>query len=182
MSASFIKNSVWILLLYVLSSTFANAQDHEPQIVEDSVVVYVFMLEDCLLTQNYTLALRQLYETYSPYHIDFIGLFPNSFSTYEKIDSFQQKYEIPFLLQTDHSQTKTQQLGATVTPEAVIYNYTKEAILYKGRIDNAYYRVGRRRGVTTSFDLKNALEAIILGKEIEVKETEAIGCFINLRK
>jgi len=179
---SFLKNSFFLLFLSGVSSLLLSAQDCEKKPVQDSIVVYTFMLEDCLLTQNYTLAFRQLYESYAPYDIDFIGLFPNIFSTDEKIDSFQQTYKLPFLLKTDHSQTQTQLFGATVTPEVVVYNHTKEHILYKGRIDNAYYRVGRRRGVTNSFDLKNALEALVCGKEIEVKETEAVGCFINLRK
>jgi len=170
---------VGILIIGLLSFLNLQGQDCTPQIVEDSIVVHVFMLEDCLITQNYTLALRQLHEKYTPYHIDFVGWFPNDFSTEAKIDSFQELYQIPFLLLKDENQTQTKQFGATVTPEVVIYNYTQKEILYKGRIDNKYYRVGRQRGVTTTFELAEALEAIVCDREILVKETESVGCFIN---
>lgn len=167
--------SVWFFLFF-----FANTQAQERCVVEDSISVYIFMLEDCLITQFYTLALREIHEEYAPYNIAFIGLFPNRFSKPEAIDSFQQKYQIPFLLKTDYFQTKTQKFGATVTPEVIIYNHTLDEVLYKGRIDNAYYRVGKKRGTTTTADLKDALEAIVRGEPVAVKETEAVGCYINL--
>ena len=63
----------------------------------------------------------------------------------------------------------------------MVYNHNDQEILYKGRIDNAYFRVGKKRGVTSTSDLKDALEAIVRGEPVLIKETEAVGCFINLR-
>lgn len=172
--------------LFILILTFlffphsSKAQEYCP--VEDSISIYIFMLEDCLITQYYTPDLNAFYKKYAPYNIEFVGLFPNSFSRPEKIDSFKTKYSIPFPLLKDHYQTRTKKFGANVTPEVVIYNHTYDEILYQGRIDNAYYRVGRKRGKTTSAELENALEAIAKGEPIEVKYTEAVGCLINLRK
>lgn len=169
------------LIILLLFCGYNTTQAQERCLVEDSISVYIFMLEDCPITQFYTLALREMHETYDPYGLNFVGLFPNRYSSPEKIDSFQQQYKIPFSLKTDYFQTKTKFFEATVTPEVVIYNHTYQEILYKGRIDNAYFRVGKKRGVTTTADLEDALEAIVRGEPIAVKETEAIGCFINLR-
>ncbi len=160
-------------------STQVKAQERCP--VDDSLTVYIFMLEDCLLTQFYTVALKELYQEYRSYNIEFVGLFPNSFSKREKIDSFQFVYQIPFPLKTDYFQTKTKRFGANVTPEIVIYNHTYDEVWYQGRIDNTYYKVGKKRGKTTTSDLRDALESIVRGEPIAVPKTEAVGCLINLK-
>lgn len=147
----------------------------------DTVIVYVFMLENCVITQNYTLALRQMHETYASEQIQFKGLFPNTFSTPQKITEFKKKYEISFLLTMDFDKEWTLKLGASVTPTAVVWNKTRDEVLYRGRIDDSYYRIGKRRTVTTTSELADALAAIVSGEEIRVKETKAIGCFINFK-
>jgi len=144
------------------------AQNPAGPYAQDTVIVYVFMLEDCIITQNYTLALREMHEAYVSDRLEFVGLFPNSFSNPKKIAEFKAKYEIL-------------KLGATVTPTAIVWNKTRDEVLYRGRIDDSYYRIGKRRTVTTTSELKDALEALVTGEEIGVKETQAIGCFINFK-
>jgi len=154
-----------------------NAQ--ERCVVEDSITVYVFMLEDCLITQFYTPQLRNLYEEYFKYNIDFVGLFPNKYSKPEKIDSFKTAYQIPFPLKTDYYKSKTRLMDAKVTPEVCVYNHDFQEIIYKGRIDNAYYKVGKKRGVTNTSELRDVLEAIVKGEPVQTPNTEAVGCLIN---
>lgn len=138
------------------------------------------MLEDCPITQYYIPKLKTLFDTYHPYQIEFIGLFPNKYSKPEKIDSFKHNYQIPFPLKTDYFQKKVQKFNATVTPEVVIYNKTYNEVLYQGRIDNAYSRVGRPRYNINQDEVKEALEAIVKGEPIKKNKTEAVGCFITL--
>lgn len=145
---------------------------------KDSVTVYIFLKEDCVISQNYTPTLNRLYQTFSSQKISFIGLFPSTRD--EAIETFRQKYAITFPLKSDYFQTLTKKLGATVTPEVVVYNETCGEILYKGRIDDMYYRVGKKRTVTTTAELEDALKSIVAGKPVLIKETEAVGCLINL--
>ena len=147
----------------------------------DTIVVYIFLLEDCVISQNYTLALKQLYEEYSSDQISFTGLFPNKFSHPKKIAEFKEKYAIPFVLKIDFEKEWAKKMEAKVTPTVAVWNKTKDEILYRGRIDNSYYQIGKRRTVTTTSELADALKAIVDGEEIEVKETKAIGCFINYK-
>lgn len=144
----------------------------------DSVTVYVFLREDCVISQNYTPTLNRLNQIFSSYNIDFVGLFPSTRD--EQIELFRQKYEVIFPLQSDYFQIMTKKLGATVTPEVIVYNENSKEILYKGRIDDTYYRIGKKRTVTTTAELEDALKAIIAGKPVLIKETEPVGCFINL--
>ena len=148
---------------------------------QDSISVYLFLHDECVISQNYTALLNRLHGEYGE-EIAFVGLFPNFSSKPDKIEAFRQKYHITFPLKTDYYKTITKAMGATVTPEVVIYDHTTGQKLYQGRIDDTYFRVGKRRTVTTTSELEDALRAIRAGEQVPVSETDAVGCFINLRE
>lgn len=172
-----LRLSLLLSIFFALeSSTLASDKTN----FKDSVTVYIFLQESCLISQYYTLSLRQLNEEFSNEHLQFVGLFPNYSSKPEKIKDFKEKYKILFPLKTDYEKIKASQFGATITPEVVVFNETQNEILYKGRIDDAYARVGKRKQVTSTSELKDALTAISNNFPVEVKQTTAIGCFINM--
>lgn len=148
----------------------------------DSISVYIFLHEECVISQYYTLPLKELHTQYANDNLQFVGVFPSFSSKKENIEAFKEKYKIPFLLKTDYFKTKTKLLDATVTPEVVVYNEHKKSILYRGRIDNTYFRVGKKRTVTTTSDLADALEAIANHQPIKIDKTQPIGCFINRKE
>ncbi len=144
---------------------------------KDSVTVYVFLREDCVISQNYTPKLNQLFEQYHSAELGFVGIFPSTRDA--QITAFQKKYQLAFPLQSDYYQTTTKKLSATVTPEVVIYNHACGEILYQGRIDNTYFRVGKKRTITTTSDLEDALKAIKNNHPVALKKTEPVGCLIT---
>ena len=81
---------------------------------------------------------------------------------------------------TDYYKTLTKKLGVTVTPEVVIFQPDTEVVLYKGRIDNQFYSIGRRRRSGISNDLLLALEQVKTGKKPNPDSTLSVGCLINL--
>lgn len=145
---------------------------------KDSITVYLFLAEDCKICQYYTPLLHNLYEQYSLERIGWVGFFPNRYSNEESIQTFKEKFDIPFPLKREFYQTKTKALRATITPEVVVYNEDTNRIIYQGRIDNSYYRLGRRRQVTTSHELRDVLEALRKGKIPKVNNQPPIGCYI----
>ncbi len=169
-----------LLLLYFILPNSTLAKEKIP--LKDSVTVYVFLHESCLISQYYTLSLRELSEAFSNKNLQFVGLFPNHSSKPEKIEAFKEKYKIPFPLKADYEKIKTAQFGATVTPEVIVFNETQNKILYQGRIDDAYARVGKRKQITSTSELKDALTAISNNRPIEVAQTTPVGCFISMRK
>ncbi len=163
-----------MLFLY---QTTAKGQSSFEQ--KDSIVVYFFLLDECKISQYYT---PQMIEIYQMYHSDltqFVGIFPNFASKKKNIEKFREKYNIPFPLKTDYFKKQTKKFGTTILPEVVVYNKSKDIMLYKGRIDNAYVNVGKRRRVVTKSDLKDVLTKVVNNQAIEFYETTAIGCFIN---
>lgn len=162
-------------LLLTFNSTKASG-------VKDSITIYYFLLEDCKICQYYTDTFEELYNEYDDDHTSFIGLFPNRFSSEENIALFKKKYNIPFPLKREYFQTKTKEFGVTVTPEVVVFNETENEIVYRGRIDNSYVSLGKRRRVVTSEELKSVLTGIRTKGDSKYENTDAVGCFIQLIK
>ncbi len=163
-----------LLLACWLSFFLPEAYPEKP-----AVTVYLFLGEECKISQSYTLTLRELYRKYSSSDLQFIGLFPNPSSSLEKMAAFQEKYHIPFLLTLDALQTKMNQFGVKVTPEVVVFDHTNDQVLYQGRIDNTFFRVGKRRQVTTTFELEDVLRAIVEKEAPQTSAAPAVGCFIT---
>ncbi len=148
----------------------------------DSVTVYLFFRIDCKICEYYTNDLEKLYKKYREDNVSFIAVFPNFMDKPPAIERYREKFGLPFPAKTDYSKRLTKKFKATVTPEVVVYNETKEIVLYQGRIDNTYYRLGRKRSVTTSSELATVLEKHSNGTPVDVAFTQAIGCFIQIQK
>ncbi len=144
--------------------------------------VYIFLMEDCKICQSYTLTLKELHQTYAPDEFDFIGVFPNASSTRESMSSFQKTYALPFPVKLDIDNKISQSLGARLTPEVFVVDKASNKILYQGRIDNAFFKLGQKRGVITTHELRDALAALKRKQPVAVAQTEAVGCFITPRK
>ena len=111
-----------------------------------------FLHESCVISQYYTLPLRELHKVYADENVQFIGLCPNLSSKPNQIETFKEKYQIPFELKTDYYHKKKEAFEVTVTPEVVVYNESKGQLIYRGRIDDAYARVGKRKRMTTTLE------------------------------
>lgn len=144
------------------------------------VKVYFFLREDCLVSQYYTLTINELHQQYASQQLVFEGVFPNESSTELGVAVFKEKYNISFPLKLDVNQELTQKFSAKITPEVVVYDSGRDKVVYQGRIDNSYVRVGKRRRVVSQTELKDVLLALQCGDDSEFERTEAVGCFIQL--
>lgn len=111
--------------------------------------------------------------------VKFIGYFPNFSSKPEKIEAFKKSYNIEFDLKSDYYKIQSKKWNAKVTPEVILFDSKNESIVYRGRIDNKFFKLGKRRNVVTTNELEDALKMAIKGKLPQIRETEAIGCHIN---
>lgn len=145
---------------------------------KDSLSLYIFLLDDCPICIQYSPTLNNLHKEYGG-QISFVGYFPNFSSKKEKIELFRGMYSIKFPLFTDYFKTQAKKFNAQVTPEVILFNHTEDKILYQGRIDNKFYKLGRRRNVVTEHNLKDAIYNLLNDIEIDQPFVEPIGCFIN---
>lgn len=145
--------------------------------------VYVFLSETCPICKSITKELKALDALYGNDQVQFIGIFPSqSLSSSKSRQEFARKFKLDFTLQWDSAQVLTRQFSASVTPEVVVYREESNEILYRGLIDNSYVLVGKRRGVTTEFYLRNVLSAVLSGTNNAFPATQPVGCLIQLQQ
>lgn len=141
--------------------------------------VYLFLLEDCKITQAYTDELQKIYQAFACDSIRFTGFFPNPISEDSTMEAFIKKYELPFVCTREGAYELAKRFGVTVTPEVVVYDSTHQTVVYQGRIDNLFERVGQRRRIVTSHDLVSVLTSIQQNKPVKSSRTKAVGCFLQ---
>lgn len=140
--------------------------------------LYIFLAKDCPICQYYTLNLKKLYDYYQSQGIEFKGIFSVPQASKASIEAFQHTYQLPFPLLLDIDQQLMEKYQASVTPEVVLVNHNDQTI-YRGRIDDTYQALGKRKRTAPHQDLANALEAFIQGNEITPARTQPVGCFIT---
>jgi peroxiredoxin len=82
---------------------------------------------------------------------------------------------VPYVI--DESQTVARAFGASVTPEAFLFDKAGK-LVYHGTVDDN----SREPEKVTKRYLKDALEAVTAGKAPPVGETKGIGCGIKYKK
>ena len=148
----------------------------------DSLSVYVFLHDECVISQFYTPLLTEYHDNYKHKKIGFIGYFPNASTKANHINAFAEKYHIHFPLMSDSQKEWSKKFGVTITPEVAVWDHRSERLIYRGRIDDSYVRVGKRKLHVQHQDLKNVIDDWLSGKcPADTIVTHAIGCLINFQ-
>jgi|WetSurMetagenome_2_1015567.scaffolds.fasta_scaffold177122_2 hypothetical protein len=146
----------------------------------DSLTVYIFLEDECLISQYYTNELTRLYDKYGHKHVGFVGYFPSPTTGPKEIAAFGDKFKLAFPLFPDPDKTWTKKFGITITPEVSVLDHRTDHTIYKGRIDDSYVRVGKRKLNPQTHDLEDMIKAWQLNQTPDsLVQTEAIGCFIT---
>ncbi|MGY5354538.1 thioredoxin family protein [Wenyingzhuangia sp. IMCC45467] len=92
-----------------------------------------------------------------------------------KARAIEKGFTFPYLI--DKNQTIYPKYGATKTPHVFVLEKTKKGniVKYIGAIDDNYKDANAVKVKYT----ENAVDALLAGKDIELKETRAIGCSIK---
>ena len=139
--------------------------------------VYVFLNTECPISQQYARRLSVLSHQYAS-SVRFVALFPSKTDTPRLIRQFRTDCGLVFSGKSDVGAKLARQLRARVTPEVVLLDTTGR-IRYRGAIDDWYVALGKHRSDATEYYLHNALNALMAGNEVTVRETEAVGCLIE---
>lgn len=144
--------------------------------------VWVFLAPLCPICQDYTYYLNALHEQWSALEspgVELVGWFPNPAVTDASIAEFAERYAVEWELARD-TVGWSEAVGARYTPEAVLVSPGGE-VVYRGRVNDLYYALGRHRTIPRSSDLALAVEQALSGQAVDPKATDAIGCPIQHR-
>jgi len=177
-----------ILAASVLAPTMHGAQlrvrDLDDELVDPfkaprdtKAIVLVFVSTDCPISNRYAPALARLYERFQPQGVRFWLVYPNPMDPPEAVRRHLTEYRLPLPALRDPRQDLVKMAGATITPEAAVYDRERR-LLYRGRIDDRYIQLGLERPAATQHDLADALSDVLAGKPVRQAAAPAVGCFI----
>ena len=141
----------------------------------------VFTCNHCPFAKMWESRLVELGNTYAAKGIGVVAINANDpkVAADDSFDVMQQRakergMQFPYVV--DATSNLARAFGATKTPEAFLFD--KEGkLVYHGAIDDN----GQEPSKVENAYLKLALEAVLNGAEVPVKETKSIGCGIKFR-
>ena len=138
-----------------------------------SGTVVIFIATKCPVSNAYNDRMEKLAEDYKAKGINVIGINSNNTEPAAEVKSHAAEKGLKFTILKDDGNKIADRLGANHTPEAYVLDASGK-LVYHGRIDNS-----QKIEAITSNDLRDALEAILAGKQIEKTTSVAFGCSIK---
>jgi thiol-disulfide isomerase/thioredoxin len=139
--------------------------------------VLVFANTTCPLVQRYWPELCRMEKEYRSKDVQFVAVNVAAEDSIAAMAAQAVRYECAFPFVKDVGWKCTAALGVQRTPEAVVLDGHRR-LRYRGRIDDQY-RLGGNLPAPTRRELKEAIDAVLAGREVEVKETPVDGCQIT---
>jgi len=138
--------------------------------------VLFFFWQDCPISNGYAPEINRITATRTNFAFYVVQVDPELSVSAAREHARKFDLRVPVLLDPQHRLVKFAK--ATVTPEVVVFRKSGD-VLYRGRIDNLYAALGKKRRVVTEHDLLDALDAVAVGKPVKKTETKAVGCLIQ---
>jgi thiol-disulfide isomerase/thioredoxin len=153
------------------------------------VLAIIFTCDHCPTAQAYEGRIMQLVKDYRPKGVAVVAISPNDpkairldeLGYTDLSDSFEEMkirakergFNFPYLYD-GATQSVANAYGPVATPHVFIFDKERK-LRYQGRIDD----VEKPTGTPKNFDTRNALDALLEGKEPPVKTTKVFGCSIK---
>ncbi|MCA9320598.1 MAG: redoxin domain-containing protein, partial [Planctomycetes bacterium] len=140
--------------------------------------VIVFTTVDCPIANAYAPEIRSIVADHADRPLRFFLVHVDADVDREAATRHAKDYgyldvDLPVL--RDPEQKLAKRLEITKTPEVAIILKGGTAA-YRGRIDDLWGDIGRKRAQANQHDLREALAAILEDKEVPRPRTEAVGC------
>lgn len=162
---------------FSLSDTSGRSHSREEWTTKLAIVL-LFMGTDCPLSNSYVPELNRMFALYTPRGVAFYAVQGDATVPVEQVRSHVREFGYAFPYLFDPTESLASYTGAGTTPEAAVLS-PQGKLLYLGRIDNRLEEYGKQRVKITEFDLRDALDAILLGQPVPHPRTKVLGCAIT---
>ena len=137
----------------------------------------VFLNTDCPVAKRFLPKLRELNAGYAEQGIQFVAVFCSAEDTVMEMASFALENELRFPVVKDEDHSVCTALGIDRVPQVAVLD-AQRRLVYRGRI-NDQYRVSGTQPNASREDLATALDELLAGKLISIKETPVDGCKVT---
>ncbi len=146
------------------------------EIGNKAATVLIFYWHDCPVCNSYAPEINRIFLSHTNFAFYIIQVDPDLTAAAARKHAREYQLRPPVLLDPQHRLVNIAK--ATVTPEAIVLGKDAKE-LYRGRIDDLYPALGKKRSSATQHDLRDALDAITTGQPVKNRQTQAIGCLIS---
>lgn len=151
---------------------------HDPmQVLDAKAHVLFFVTTECPNANAYIPEINKIAKDYANKSIQcyLVHVDPELTAPGAKKHAEEYKIDMPILRDTQHD--LVQSTAVTHTPETAVV-LANGTIAYRGRIDDRFPALGKKRLAPTQCELREAIDCIIAEKPITVSRTKVVGCFI----
>ncbi|HWB25500.1 MAG TPA: redoxin domain-containing protein [Chitinophagaceae bacterium] len=154
-----------------------------------NILVIIFTCDHCPTAQAYEDRIIKLTSDYKNKGVAVVAIMPNDpksvqlaelgytdlSDSYEEMKqrAAEKHFNFPYL-NDGETEAVSKLYGPIATPHAFVFDKDRK-LRYNGRIDN----VEKPSKTPTSFDLRNAIDALLAGREVPVTTTKVFGCSIK---
>lgn len=137
----------------------------------------VFISHDCPICNAYAPELLRITRKYQPRVFTSFVYSEPKFSLGDARKHATAYGYTKLHLFVDPSGVLAKYVGATITPEAAVYDADGH-LAFLGRIDDLYVAFGRQRPHATNHDLRTALDSVLNHHKVENARSAPVGCYI----
>ncbi|MBI5216932.1 MAG: thioredoxin family protein [Ignavibacteriae bacterium] len=147
----------------------------------NEILVIVFSCNHCPYVQAYEERMIAFQSEYAPKGVQLVAINSNDEINYpdDNFESMVKRAKLKgfnFIYLRDENQTVAKAFGATHTPQFFVFDKAR-TLCYSGKFDDSWKDT---QAVKENY-LRDAVDALLAGKEVNVQETYSIGCTIKWR-
>jgi len=158
-----------------------DGKEHSLNEYKGKILLVVFMCNHCPYVQpkfDYLIELQKKY-----FELQVIGINSNSpeiveEDSYENMKKYAEEKGFNFVYLFDETQETAKKYGAKCTPDPYLFN-KKHKLVYHGRLDDAHMQSHKN---AKTKEIEEAIEKLIHGKEVSIKEEPSEGCSIKWKR
>ena len=146
----------------------------------EQATLVMFICNHCPFVLHVNSELVKLASNYNERGIGFVAISSNDVNNYPqdspelmKTQAVDLGYSFPYLY--DETQEVAKAYDATCTPDFFLFD-SELKLVYRGRLDDSRPSLDNP---VTGRDIRNALDAILAGNEIDENQTPSMGCNIK---
>lgn len=143
-------------------------------------VVLFFVASDCPVSNRMFPEMRRLREEFVGSGVRTWFVYPNTYEKAAEVARHQQDFDAGGDALQDPSGALVRFTHAVATPEMVVLVPAGQGwrVVYAGKIDNRYLRLGVERPAATVHYGEDALKAVVAGRAPKAAEGVPVGCAI----
>jgi peroxiredoxin len=138
----------------------------------------IFYSSECPISNAYSPTLNRLVEEFPAASFRLVGVCVDPDLTAADVAAHAKDFGLKFPVVHDKDIAVATQVGATITPEAFVFD-DQGRVRYHGRIDDQFAARQKRNLNPMTRELHDAIAAVLAGRPVPVAEVPAVGCPIS---